>query len=107
MSTKSLHDRVCVYNSSERNQTYRGIAYRGIEGTRFIFYGECGSDPEILYKDRLINSYDVDNALWADFKLDGYDDDDNFDDFCGENEELIQGYLDMFWENAKESDIEF
>lgn len=45
-----------VYTNS--NQTYRGV-----KGSKYIYHGEW-SDPEILWKGKLINANEMEEGLW-------------------------------------------
>lgn len=101
----------CYWNIKfDDNETFNGIpgvaldiydlvdekllesTFRGVEGTEFIWHGEW-SDPEIEYKDEVFNYWDVEDALWTDFKdaieqgeiKADEDDEEAFNKFCQEH----------------------
>lgn len=67
--------------------------FRGVPGTKFIWHGEW-SDPEIIYKGKSLNYWDVENGLWAQFLEDtGHKDSESgdpkveaeFNEYCQNN----------------------
>lgn len=63
---------------------------------KFIYHNDW-SDPEIEYKGYRFNYWDIETALWEDFKEqcdDTEDEDDAFEDYKKENmEELLEDWL--------------
>ena len=64
-------------SSPDANHVYRdengglssdsGRTWRGVPGTKFIWHGEW-ADPEILYKNQLINSNDAEDMLYNSYE---------------------------------------
>ena len=50
--------------------------YRGLKKIKFIYHGNW-SDPELIYKKRSFNYYDIENLLYDEFK--SYDPEDTTD----------------------------
>ena len=67
--------RYCVTPKLDEN-------YRGVQEIEFIWHGEW-ADPELEYKDKTFNYWDVEDALWQDFKEEGgaEDDEEAFDKY--------------------------
>lgn len=52
----------------------------GIRGVYFIWHG-TNADPEVYYKGKTVNYYDVDNTMWDEFK-ETHSDPDKFPEWC-------------------------
>lgn len=75
--------------------THRKYNYwLGIRGIRYINHGEW-SDPEIRYKNIVINYYDLEdyvcNAMREENKCP--DNETDFENWCKENARAIKGYI--------------
>lgn len=43
--------------------------WRGVRGSKFIWHGEW-SDPEVIYKRKRIDNYDLEEGCWDQYKRD-------------------------------------
>ena len=66
--------------------------YRGVEGTVYLWHGEW-SDPEVIYKNHLINTFDIEDGLWS-----------HYNDWCDENG--IEATSDGFCEWVTPDEVE-
>lgn len=57
------------HNDSKYRKRHRDSEdlFYGVPGVEFIWHGEW-SDPEVRYKEYLLNYYDLENSLWEEFK---------------------------------------
>lgn len=74
--------------------------WRGVPGAIFIWHGEW-SDSEILYKDHLLNSEDVEESLWIAYQSDLSEGriapNKSFDEWCKEQgADYLADTLDEF-----------
>lgn len=71
--------------------------YRGIRGVYMIWYGEW-SDPEISYKGKVVNYYDVEDTIWEEYKEErSTDDASEFTKYCQKHAaEIKQLILDIY-----------
>lgn len=69
--------------------------YLGIKGVKFIYHGDW-SDPEIIYKDRTFNEYDVEDMLWDEFQAmtNNTGDSEEFVQWLHDNPYLVTNWLD-------------
>ena len=79
--------------------------YRGICGVGFIWHG-AWSDPELKYKNRLFNYWDIEEAIFEEFKdwardyninVNSNNEDELFDEYCrNDNGTAVKNYLDDY-----------
>lgn len=68
--------------------------YRGVKGVEFVWRG-TQSDPLLKYKGKTFNYYDIEDALWDEFKeMTGSNSEDAFDRWIQRNPEEVTNYLD-------------
>lgn len=87
--------------SRRRKSVNENRNYRGLTDIEFIWHG-ANSDPELIYKGKSFNYYDVENALYDMCKEDieeGYfkgdaNNDEDFERWLQENEGSVYGMLD-------------
>ena len=66
----------------------------GIEGIHLIWHGEW-SDPELLYKGKLFNYWDIDEGMYSIFQEEtGLNDTDEYNEWMTNNKETVINYLD-------------
>lgn len=56
-------------NTPNRKELNSLPTWRGVKGTRYIWHGEW-SDPEIYYRGRLFNAWDIEEGLSEDPSVD-------------------------------------
>lgn len=89
MKTYKLADGSSVQKIREGSEAE---TWRSVPGVKMIWHG-AWNDPELQYKDRVVNYYDVENALWDEFKDDCDErgvkadakDDAEFNKYCKEH----------------------
>ena len=79
--------------------------YRGIRGVGFIWHG-AWADPELKYKNRLFNYWDIEEAIFECFKdwardynieVNSNNEDELFDEYCrNDNGAMVKNYLDDY-----------
>ena len=79
--------------------------YRDIRGVGFIWNGTW-SDPELKYKNRLFNYWDIEEAIFENFKdwaneygikVNSDNEDELFDEYCrNDNGTAVKNYLDDY-----------
>ena len=79
--------------------------YRGIRGIGFIWHG-AWADPELKYKNRLFNYWDIEEAIFEGFKdwardynieVNSNNEDELFDEYCrNDNGAMVKNYLDDY-----------
>lgn len=54
-----------LFNQNDDGSVYTNSkqTYRGVKGSKYIYHGEW-SDPEILWKGKLINANEMEEGLW-------------------------------------------
>lgn len=103
-------DRKSSLNESVSKKAKEGLVenFRGAKDIEFIWHGET-NDPELEYKGTRFNYWDVENALWDDFKAstgvsdsdDSPETEERFNKFVQDN---APGMLDD-WISAKLADL--
>ena len=79
--------------------------YRGIRGIEFVWHG-AWADPELKYKNRLFNYWDIEEAIFDEFKewakeygvkVNSENEDTLFDEYCrNDNGAAVKNYLDDY-----------
>lgn len=70
----------------------------GIRGVYFIWHG-TNADPEVMYKGKVANYYDIEESMWAWYKdsceILGKepDSDEGFEDFCKVNMDSVKSNI--------------
>lgn len=70
--------------------------FRGLSKIEFIWNGEY-SDPEIEYRGKILNYWEIEDLLWESFKenVNVADwDDENYSKWLKDNEDWVYSYLD-------------
>lgn len=84
--------------------------YRGIRGVQFIWHGST-SDPELSYRGKVVNYWDVEDTIWQEYKEDMqikglvvYDgDDDAFNKYCQQRAADIKELIVNLWNSRQEN----
>ena len=81
--------------------------FRGIRGIRFIWHG-TNADPELSYRGKTVNYWDVENTLWEEYKEDRQekgllipDDQELFDKYCQEHSADIKQLIEDIWNQSR------
>lgn len=90
------------YTVDDLNKDEEYDNFYGLKGLHVYFPNGKGSDPHVYYKDLEMNYYDLENAMWEDFKEDLGDKlknlsenelDTEFEKWLKENESHVQNYF--------------
>lgn len=86
--------------------------FYNVPGVEFIYHGDM-SDPEVRYKNRLFNYWDLEDALYEQYIEEGNPrinspscDDKQFRDWIADDPDMVYGYLDDWIMSLKEAEWE-
>ena len=85
-------------NSALANESYlredKKPLWYGIPGIEFIYIND-NTDPLLRYRGKIIDSYDVEDAMWDMFNSDDRKDDyDTFNDYMRDNVDMVYEFCD-------------